>query len=56
MHNGVGDWRVERADPIDRAGYVASGRLTLVLRKTGSVDPRKLLFSMPTLSGGDRGL
>jgi hypothetical protein len=49
MHIGADDWRVERADPIDRAGYVASGRLTLVLRKTESVDPSKVLFSLPTL-------
>lgn len=39
MHIGGDDWHVERADPIDRAGYVAAGRLTLVLRKIEKIDP-----------------
>jgi hypothetical protein len=43
------DWQVERADPVDRAGYVEVGRLTLVLRKIGKIDPSKILFSLPTL-------
>jgi hypothetical protein len=49
MHIGSDDWHVESADPIDRAGYVASGRLTLVLRKTENIDPTLILFSLPTL-------
>ena len=39
----------EKADPIDRAGYVEAGRLTLVLRKVERIDPSKILFSLPTI-------
>lgn len=49
MHVGSNDWRVEKADPIDRAGYVEAGRLTLVLRKIEMIDPREILFGVPTL-------
>lgn len=49
MHIGSDDWQVEKADPIDRAGYIASGRLTLVLRKVEKIDPSKILFTVPTL-------
>src|SRR5688572_27711365 len=43
------DWHVERAEPVTRDDYVASGQLKLVLRKLVYVDPRKILYSLPTL-------
>lgn len=49
MHVGGDDWLVERADPIDRAGYIAAGHITLVLRKVEKIDPSTILFSLPTL-------
>lgn len=49
MHIGADDWQVEKADPIDLVGYVATGRLTLVLRKVETIDPNELLYSLPTL-------
>lgn len=54
MHLGSEDWRVEKADPVDRTGYVASSQLTLWLRRletlgTTDIDPSQLRFTMPTL-------
>lgn len=49
LHLGGTDWHVERAEPMTRSEYVASGQLRLVLRKIERVDPRELLFSLPTL-------
>lgn len=49
LHIEGDDWQVESADPITRAEYVASGELRIVLRKLEHVDPKKLLFSLPTL-------
>lgn len=49
MHLGSDDWNVDLADPIERADYVAAGRLRLVLRKVEMVDPREVLFSLRTL-------
>jgi hypothetical protein len=49
---GGESWLVVRAEPMTRAAYVASGSLTLALRKQqlASVDPRDILFSLPTLN------
>jgi hypothetical protein len=49
LHLGNSDWQVEHAEPVTREAYVASGRLRLVLRKLERVNPRELLFSLPTL-------
>ena len=49
MHIGSDDWDVEYAEPTDRAGYVASGRLHLVLRKVELVSADEILFSLPTI-------
>src|SRR3954452_13058218 len=49
MHIGADEWHVEKAEPGDRTGYVASGRLHLVLRKVEMMDPKEILFSLPTL-------
>ena len=49
LHLGNTDWHVEEADPVDRAEFAARGTLRLVLRKIEHVDPKKILFSLPTL-------
>jgi hypothetical protein len=46
---GGAEWQVERAEPMTRAEYVASGSLRVVLRRLEQVDPRQLLYSLPTL-------
>jgi hypothetical protein len=48
MNVGSDDWSVEKAEPIDRAGYLETGRLTLVLRKVERIDPKRILYSLPT--------
>jgi hypothetical protein len=50
LHIGGDDWHVEQAEPVTRAEYVASGRLRLVIHKITYVDPKELLFSLPTLA------
>jgi len=49
LHLGDHDFHVEHAEPVTRAEFAASGRLRLVLRKIEHVDPKKILFSLPTL-------
>jgi len=49
LHIGNGDWHVEKADPVTRAEFAASGHLRLVLRKIEHVDPKTILYSLPTL-------
>ncbi len=46
---GGRDWTVERAEPLTRAEYVASGTLRIALREIKQVDPKEILFSLPTL-------
>ena len=43
------DWNVEHAEPMTRAEFVASGHLRVVLREVEKVDPKQILFSLPTL-------
>jgi len=49
MHLGDSEWSVERAEPATRAEAAAAGRLRLVLRPIQRVDPKQILFSLPTL-------
>jgi hypothetical protein len=49
MHLRGDDWHVEHAEPMTRDEYLATGRLRIVLRKVERVDPKKILFSLPTL-------
>ena len=49
LHLGDDEWQVERAEPVTRAEYAASGQLRLWLRRLARVDPREILFSLPTL-------
>ena len=56
LHLGDDEWEVVLADPADAAEFVARGALTLTLRHvppkpvaTTSVDPKKILFSLPSI-------
>ncbi|HTR51901.1 MAG TPA: hypothetical protein VMJ10_14395 [Kofleriaceae bacterium] len=49
LHLGDADWHVEAAEPVTRAEYTATGALRLTLRKLVQVDPKTILFSLPTL-------
>jgi hypothetical protein len=49
LHLGDDDWHVEQAAPMTREEYVAAGKLHLVIRKIERVDPKQILFSLPTL-------
>jgi len=46
MHLPDGDWHVERAEPPE---FRVAGSLRLTLRKIESIDPAKLLYSLPTI-------
>jgi len=46
---GGSEWAVKNAEPGTRAEAVAAGRLRLVLRQVERVDPKEILFSLPTL-------
>jgi hypothetical protein len=52
LHLGDADYDVEEADPVTAAEFRKTGRLRLVLRrvKIESIDPRSVLFSLPTIS------
>ncbi|AEV69776.1 hypothetical protein [Acetivibrio clariflavus] len=52
MHLQDEDWEVVEAKPITSDEFIKSGYLKLVLRKIEikTVDPRELLFSLPTIS------
>ncbi len=43
------EWSVERAEPATRAEFAASGTLRLTLRAIVLVDPKTILFSLPTI-------
>jgi hypothetical protein len=49
IHLGGSDWQVEHAEPVERADFVATGRVQLTLRKIVYADPSEILFSLPTL-------
>jgi hypothetical protein len=49
MHLGGSDWSVVKAEPVTRDEYVKTGRLLLVLHPIEMVDPKTLLFSLPTI-------
>jgi hypothetical protein len=50
LHLGDDDWTIERADPLTAPEFIASGRLRLVVRRVVKMDPKNILFSLPTLS------
>lgn len=44
-------YTVVRAEPVAKADFVREGKLTLTLRKVETLDPRNILFSLPTICG-----
>src|SRR6478609_4441659 len=49
LHIGDVDWSVVDATPKTRPEYSASKSLTLRLRRIEKVDPRNILFSLPSI-------
>jgi hypothetical protein len=49
LHLGSDDWQVAEADPMTRLEYAISGRLLLRLRKVQLIDPKDMLFLLPTI-------
>lgn len=49
LHLGDGDWSVVSADPPTAEAFAATGALTLTLSRVTAVDPKDLLFSLPTI-------
>jgi hypothetical protein len=49
LHLGDTDWSVIHAEPRTRAEYSKSGSLTLRLRRVEKMDPRNILFSLPSI-------
>ena len=61
LHLGQADWSVIDAQPRTRADYSRSKALMLRLRKVEMIDPKKILFSLPTIcdeipQAGDKAL
>lgn len=52
MHLGDEDWQVVRAEPVTAADFRRTGRLRLFLTRVqiGMVDPREILYTLPTIS------
>jgi hypothetical protein len=49
LHLGAEDWSVVAASPMTRAQYAKSKALTLRLRRVQFMDPREILFSLPSI-------
>jgi len=49
LHLGDAEWHVVAAEPMTRAEYAACGTLRLMLHKIELVDPKTILFSLPTI-------
>jgi|SRR6185369_2587619 len=49
MHLGDANWSVVSAAPMTRAEYTKAGKLVLRLRPVELIDPKELLFSLPTI-------
>jgi hypothetical protein len=49
LHLGNQDWHVEKAEPMTADEFGRTGELTLTLRKVAYLDPKKILFTIPTL-------
>jgi hypothetical protein len=49
LHLGNEDWTVVAASPMTRAEYAKSKTLTLRLRRVQLMDPREILFSLPSI-------
>src|SRR5258708_3062988 len=49
LHLGDEDWTVERAEPLTSTEFKRTGKLNLTLRRVMMVDPREILYSLPTI-------
>ena len=49
MHLGDEDWTVVSAEPMPATEFRKSGELRLVLRKVMWMDPKKILYTMPSI-------
>jgi hypothetical protein len=49
MHLGPEDWEVVSAEPIYKNDFLKSHKLRLVLRKVVLLDPKKILFTFPSI-------
>jgi hypothetical protein len=56
LHLQEQDWTVALAVPTNRSGYVQTGRLTLRLNRVEKLDPKEILYSLPSICDGIPGL
>lgn len=49
MHLGSDDWQVVKAEPLTAAEFQKTGKLRLTLSKVESVNPKDILYSLPTI-------
>ena len=49
LHIGGQEWQVRSAAPISADDFIASGSLILTLERVEKVDPKEILFSLPTI-------
>jgi hypothetical protein len=49
LHIGNQDWHVDKAEPARAEGFGHTGALTLTLSRVAYMDPRNILFTLPTL-------
>ena len=50
LNLGKDDWQVVEASPATSAEFIAKGALTLKLRRLQKIDPKEILFSLPTVA------
>jgi hypothetical protein len=50
IHIGDQDWSVVKAEPPTRPEYTATGRLLLTLARIERIDPKTILFSLPSIN------
>ena len=49
MHLGLEDWEVVSAEPTHKNDFLKTHKLRLVLRKVVLMDPKKILFTFPSI-------
>lgn len=50
LNLGKDDWHVIEATPAESSAFIASGKLTLRLKRLDAIDVRDILFSVPTVA------
>jgi hypothetical protein len=50
MHIGENDWQVIKAEPITAQEFKATGKLRLSLSKVAYMNPKDILYSLPSIS------